>query len=178
MQRSQRQDIQNWMTRLADGDRAAFDPAFQALWPVVLSFATRALGGDPDSQDVAQTALMKVFAHATRFDRERDALSWVLGIVAYECKTLRKRRARRGEVAEQALTHAATDEDPEHAALNRDLEAAAIAVLGTLSLSDIDTLHTMMSEGPRAVDAATFRKRMQRAVARLRTAWSSRHGTD
>jgi hypothetical protein len=77
------------MVRLADGDRGAFGPLYDTLWPVLLGFARRALAGSPDAEDAAQTALMKVFSRACDFDPSRDALSWVLGIAAFECRTLR-----------------------------------------------------------------------------------------
>ena len=40
---------------------------------------------------------MKVFAQAARFDREKDAIAWALGIAAWEIRTLRQRRQRRRE---------------------------------------------------------------------------------
>ena len=71
------------------------DQLFAALWPIALGFARRALGGAADAEDAAQAALTNVFARAAEFDASRDALSWVLGIVAYECRTLRQRARRR-----------------------------------------------------------------------------------
>ena len=62
------------MARLADGDREAFPPVFAVLGPLLRRFAARELRG-LDAEDVAQEALLKVFAHAAAFDRERDALS-------------------------------------------------------------------------------------------------------
>jgi len=166
------------MIRLADGDRAAFAPAFQALWPIVSRFAVRALPGSADAEDAAQTALLKVFMNASQLDPDRDALTWVLGITAYECKSARKKQQRRREVDPAALTHVTTADNQERDIVMRDLEAAALAVMGTLGPSDIETLHVMIEGGPRAVSGATFRKRLQRALERLRAAWSSRHGAD
>lgn len=166
------------MIRLADGDRAAFEPAFQALWPIVSRFAARALPGSTDAEDAAQIALLKVFTNAAQLDPDRDALTWVLGITAYECKTLRKKQQRRREAVPASLEHLPDTTNQEHAVVMRDLEAAALAVMGTLGPSDIETLHTMIDGGPRAVTGATFRKRLQRALERLRAAWSSRHGAD
>ena len=77
---------------------------------------------------------MKVFAHAARFDRERDALSWALGIAAFEIRTARKRRERRREDALVAAgpAEASTQPpgpldpspNPEQAAIARSLEEA------------------------------------------------------
>ena len=41
--RSADASIQAWMVQFADGERAAFQPLFDALWPVLLAFASRTL---------------------------------------------------------------------------------------------------------------------------------------
>ena len=48
MSAARRQRIHDAMLRLADGDRAAFDPLFDELWPLLRRFCARTLG------DVAQ----------------------------------------------------------------------------------------------------------------------------
>src|SRR6266849_3158600 len=84
------------MVRLADGDRSAFSPLYTLLWPALRVFVHRQLPAS-DAEDVAQDALLKVFARASRFDPARDALAWALGIAAFEVRTARKRTARRKE---------------------------------------------------------------------------------
>ena len=46
---------------------------------------------------MVQQALLKLFERASEFDPELDALSWALGIAAYEVRTARKWRLRRRE---------------------------------------------------------------------------------
>ncbi len=149
------------MERLADGDRAAFEPAFRLLWPRLRAFAVRLAGAD--GEDAAQAALLKVFSRASEYDRERDALAWALGIAAWECRTLRKKRARRRE--EPGVPEMAADAE---AALV--LRLSADAVLGMLSPADAETILSLAT-GRRTVQGATFRKRLQRALARFRLAW-------
>jgi RNA polymerase sigma factor (sigma-70 family) len=176
MDHAQKKQLQELMVRLASGDRGAFDPVYEALWPVVQRFAARALGGSPDADDAAQGALMNVFARVSEFDPERDALAWVLGVTAYECKTLRQKRSRRREQPLLDQDDAAPSASPEELTVNRDLEAAALELLGTLRPADVETLRALMA-GQRPA-GATFRKRLERALERLRAAWSSRHGLD
>ncbi|HYR19577.1 MAG TPA: sigma factor [Myxococcales bacterium] len=95
MDHGARAALQRGMCRLAEGDREAFEPVFAALWPVLRAFAARALTVPAEAEDAAQSALIKVFARAAEFDPLREALPWALGIAAYECRTLRKSRARR-----------------------------------------------------------------------------------
>src|SRR5207253_97157 len=116
--------LQREMCRLADGDRAAFEPVFAALWPVLRAFAARALPVPAEAEDAAQCALIKVFSRAAEFDASREALPWALGIAAYECRTLRKARSRRREEL-RAPPEPADERTAEDAAIERDLAAGA-----------------------------------------------------
>ena len=134
------------MVRLADGDRAAFDPLFDALWPSVRRFAERALGSAADAEDAAQTAMLKVFERAAVFDVDRDAVAWIFGIVAFECATVRKQRVRRREDdASVAIEGFAGDVNLEQAAITRDLENALVAVVGTLKPEDHQTITAVLA---------------------------------
>ena len=178
MDREKKARLQELMVRLAEGDRAAFDPIYEALWPIVRRFADRALDGSPDADDAAQVVLMKIFSRVSEFDRERDALTWVLGVTAYECKTVRQKLRRRREDPAIGEDRALGAPTPEEEAIARDLEAAALELLGTLRPADIETLRAVMEGRRPPVGGATFRKRVERALMRLRAAWSSRHGLD
>lgn len=166
------------MARLADGDRAAFEPLYEALWPVVRRFSERALAGSPDAEDAAQVAFMKLFSRVSEFDPRRDAVTWVLGVAAHECRTFRQKQRRRREELASDAEGQAPEPSPEEAAIVRDLHAAIGEVLGDLAGRDAATLRAVLEEQRPAVAGATFRKRVERALGRFRTAWSSRHGVD
>lgn len=165
------------MARLKDGDRAAFEPVFQAVQPALVALARRALPDPLDAEDAAQEALLKVFARASDYDPSRDALSWILAIGAYECLTVRKRRLRRREAPlEDAVGLAGADPGPEDRAIERDLFAAAEAVVGELGPADRQAILASIEAAPRPpLAAATFRKRLERAIGRARGLWRVRH---
>jgi RNA polymerase sigma-70 factor (ECF subfamily) len=170
-----RKELQREMTRLADGDREAFHPVFVRLWPLLNGFAARQLPSG-DAEDVAQQALLKLFARASEFDPGRDALSWALGVAAWEIRTARRRRSRRREQHEtpERADLAAT---PEQAAIADDLERAIREAMASLDPRDSGTLEAYArGERPRAVAPPTFRKRVERALGRLRAAFRERHG--
>ena len=175
VERSERAELRRLMERLAEGDRTAFGPVFVLLWPQLRAFAVRFIGA-ADGEDAAQAALLKVFSRASEYDRERDALPWAIGIAAWECRTLRRRRERRREQSALA-PDASSAPSPEEATIDRDLRAAAEAVLGELRPIDVETIISIAS-GQRAVQGATFRKRAERALARFRLAWRARHGSE
>jgi len=169
-----RAELQRLMTAAADGDRTAVEPLFSALWPVIVRYATRLVGDAALAEDVTQDALVALFGQLARFDRERDALGWSLSIATWHCRTARKRRQRRGEVAE--LPERAVDDAHEL----RDLVRAALAELELLAPRDRDVIAAAISDDDelrRTLAPATFRKRLERALSRLRTSWRSRHGT-
>jgi len=167
------------LTRLADGDREAFHPVFALLLPLLRRFASRSLPSH-EAEDAAQEALVKIYSRAHEFDSSRDGLSWALGITAYEIKTARRRRERRREAdasADEIEARADSRQTPEAQAVARDLDAAIDAALAQLSPSDSATLRAYAAgERPPDVAGATFRKRVERSLARLRALWRASHG--
>jgi RNA polymerase sigma-70 factor (ECF subfamily) len=173
---TERAEIQRWMSAAADGDRAAVDPLFQALWPPLVAYAMRFLGDRALAEDCAQESVVKLFAQLDRYDRERDALTWALAIATWECRTARRRFQRRAE--DSTLPDAAFDGAV--VVEERELVRAAIATLESLAPRDREVITASLlddDELRRALAPATFRKRLERALARLRTSWRSRHGT-
>jgi len=162
------------MTAAADGDRAAVEPLFAALWPIAARYAAKLVGDAALAEDCAQDGLVALFGQLARFDRERDALGWTLAIVTWQCRTARRKVQRRGEVDEAA--GGSTTDDHEL----RDLVRAALAELDGLAPRDREVIAAAIGDDDelrRALAPATFRKRLERALARLRTSWRSRHGT-
>ena len=174
-----RQALQEWMARLADGDRSAFAPAFGVLHPLLVRFCARLLPDGVDAEDAAQAALLKVFTRAGDYDASRDALPWVLSLAAFECRTFRKARQRRREDAAPDEEVADEGEGPEARLAGAQLAAALRDVLDDLRPEDAATLAAAMGEAERpSVPPATFRKRVERAMTRLRAAWRTRHGVE
>jgi RNA polymerase sigma-70 factor (ECF subfamily) len=172
MERFPHSDLQRSMERLADGDRDAFHPVFTSLWPLLRRFAARHLPSE-DAEDAAQEALLRIFRRAAEFDPSRSALAWALGIAAFEIRTARRRRQRQRETGPPAAALEARRDPgptPEETALERDLETMVRDALGALRPEDAETLR-LFARGERgAVAAATFRKRVERALRRLRAA--------
>jgi RNA polymerase sigma factor (sigma-70 family) len=173
-----RAQLTAWMIAAAEGDRAAIDPLFHALWPDAVAYASRMLGGDRSlAEDCAQSALTRMFSHLDRFDPTRDALTWALTHVTWACRTARKSRLRR---AEAPADHAPIEVIDGPAIIEeRDLIRAALRALDGLDPRDAEVIGAMISEDESlraTIAAATFRKRLERALSRLRTAWKARHG--
>lgn len=164
--------------RLADGDREAIDPAYRALWPCVRQFVLRALGPAraQEADDVTQTALLKLFEQASRFDAARDAYAWALTIAGWEVRTSRSRgrRSRTGPL-DSALGHASPGASPEDLALQAAERQQLADAIAQLSPSDQQVLAQVLAdEHP---SDATFRKRRERAMTRLRAFLKDVHGS-
>ena len=174
----QRARIHEAIVRLAEGDRSAFAFVFDELWPRILQFVQRALPGHPEAEDVAQQALVKVFARIAEFDTSRDGVAWAFGIVVYEMKTLRRREQRRREVPHDGTSELVADaaRSPEAMAIREDLARELTAAIGTLSPADRAILLPDDQAGvPDDSSPSTQRKRRQRALERLRAVWRKRH---
>ena len=171
MDSAARLHLNELMARLADGDRSVFDEVYAGLWPIVAAFCSRTLS-HADAEDAAQQSLLKVFDQAANFERDRDGVTWALGIAVWEVRTIRKRHARSkiSDLNESELP--VVTESPELLTAERQITDAAIAVLGQLSPEDQTTLlATFNEEAPDGVGRATFRKRRERALGRLKLAW-------
>jgi RNA polymerase sigma factor (sigma-70 family) len=173
MTRDERKELSVLMARLADGERETISTLFSRLWPVVRGFAGRVLMGHPDAEDVGQRALLAVFSRAAQYDRNRDALAWVLGITRWECRTAMRTAARRRELPlrQDEPTDARS---PEDALLDAELRGAFAEGLAELSAEDRQALG-LESSLP-SVLPATLRKRRQRALARFRENWKKHEG--
>ncbi len=173
-----RRQISQAMLALADGDRAAFDTVFDAVWLVILKFSTRMIGDEHMAEDIAQQTLLKVFSRVSTFNRTGDALNWTLGIAANECRTYLRKTKRTSaltvglddasELASAALT-------PQEQVEKDNLRSAVMAVLEELRPHEVETIVTVIYESQRpGIAAATFRKRWQRAIQSARQVWNRR----
>jgi RNA polymerase sigma factor (sigma-70 family) len=168
-------ELDRWMSRVSEGDRAAFGPLFRALWPVVRAYCER-LVPPADADDAAQASLEKLFAQASDYERTRPVVAWALTIATWECRTLRKRALRRGAAPlDDGLPSVAPT--PEEAALRTELEQAARSALERLSPADRELILVAFEESPRERGAlgATLRKRKERALAKLRALFGRPH---
>lgn len=172
MEFAKRQQLTRLMARLADGDRSVFDTVYSQLWPIVSAFCGKTLAA-ADAEDAAQQVLLKVFDRAATFERDRDALTFALSIAVWEIKTIRKRHARsRTSTLDDAELPSIAD-NPEGLTAERQIIEAARQVLGQLSEVDQQTLKATFNEDSNsAIAGATFRKRRERALVRLKEAWS------
>jgi RNA polymerase sigma-70 factor (ECF subfamily) len=174
---SERLTLDRLIARLADGDRTAFAPVFALVEPLVRRFVARSVSA-ADVDDVVQETLLKIFARVGERDPAREALPWILGVAAWECRTVRRRVGRRREDHVVADVELAAHDTPEDNVMIAELIGAAEAALGTLGAADVATIRAALGDAPRPdVAGATFRKRAQRAFDRLRAAWRARHGS-
>ena len=179
MDANARSRLNDAMARLADGDRAVFGEVFAVLRPLVESFAQKMLGSRAEADDATQQALIKLFERSHSFERGRDVVAWAFAICAWECRTIRRRDGRRREVDLDDASSLSPDGSPETDAIARDLEAAASHVLGMLSEADRETLRiTLEDERASGVSLAAFRKRRERAFARLKEVWRRVYGSE
>lgn len=166
-------DVQGLMTRLADGDRRAFSPLYEALWPLCRARARRCTDDEAEAEDAAQRALWKLFGQAASFDGARSATGWALTLTDWECRTSAKKRQRRREAA-LVDVHESEEVPAEKRLFAAHLWQRLSAAVAALSGSERATLQTFLDDEGGPKDAA-FRKRKQRVLARLKHLARSPH---
>jgi DNA-directed RNA polymerase specialized sigma24 family protein len=123
-------DLDALMARLSRGDRSAFDPLYAALRPRAVRLA-RARLGEGSAGDIAQAALLDVFARASEFTAGKPCLPWFYAIVANEIQA-RRRRDGRLVLGEEPTETAFDGADPEAQVMKRELERALDLAVGAL----------------------------------------------
>ncbi|MFT3927204.1 MAG: RNA polymerase sigma factor [Myxococcales bacterium] len=170
------------MAQLSAGERTAFDPLFRALYPRAQRLAALRLG-HAQAADVAQSALLRVFARASEFRAGSAVLPWFYAIVANEITAARRKRgplsaresgddpARTGEPAPEL------ESDPEAQLLEQELVRAVRLAIDELDRPSAEAIAAML-EGSAipGLTAPAFRKRVSRAYARLRLLLRGSHG--
>jgi len=173
-----RQTLHRAMTRLSRGDRSACDEVFLLTWPLVKRFCASWNVGDAAAEDLAQQVLVRVFEQAGTFDSTKDALTWVLEVATWSCRTERRRAHRSKEdawtpAAEAAASPArAPDEEAERRQLLTALDDS-LAHLPEAARGEV--LKVLLDE---AAGSPAERKRRQRALETLKAFWRRAHGVD
>lgn len=133
------------MSRLSQGERAAFDPLFRVLYPRALRLARIKLAEDR-AADVAQSVMMKVFASASEFEAGKPVLAWFYAIAAVQ-----------------------GGDDPERLLLEQELRGCLDRAVASLDDTSAEAIACLLDDRPcPGIGASAFRKRVSRAYARLR----------
>lgn len=166
------------MSALADGDRDAFAPVFRLVKPLLDGYVSKLVRDSSARDEIVQASMIKLFESASTFDPERDAAAWVLALASWEVRSFRRDRARQlirmGGDPMRVVNE--SGHDPEGEALRREIADAVHACLGDLSVTDQEViLMTLAEERP---PTPTFRKRLERALARFKSKWVARYEHD
>lgn len=174
----ERERLGRAMAALADGERDAFATVFRSVKPLLERYIAKVVGDVAARDELVQTSLIKVFEQASRFDPERDAAAWVLALASWEVRSFRRDRARqRLKVGGEPIDAAREPgDDPEGGALRREIITAVHECLGELSALDQEVILTTLAE--ERLNTPNFRKRLERALARFKSRWVSRHEHD
>lgn len=172
MPTSEQVELQRLMAQLKQGDRSAFEPVYRILWPRVVRLAHRMVG-PAEAEDVAQTALLRLFERISQFDTDQNAMTWALTLTAWEARTVRRRRTRSKEDLEARVGVEPVDESTEDTLLLNIMFEEVQRVISTLSERDRETLAKAFY-GEEV--GTSFRQRKRRALLRLQQAWRLIHG--
>jgi RNA polymerase sigma-70 factor (ECF subfamily) len=160
-------DLDAWMSRLALGDRSAFEPLYRALRSRARRLAAMRVG-ETSADDVTQSALLKVFARASEFTPGKPCLPWFYAIVVNEIRAAQRKDARLvpTEIRDDAMVD---ERDAEATMIERELARALELAIESLDDDSANAIAALLGSAPvPACRPATFRKRISRAYAKLR----------
>ena len=172
MSEVEEEQLDAWMAALSRGDRSVFDPLFRELYPRAFYAARRRLR-EAEAHDAAQTALMKIFARAERFEPGLPALPWFYATLSNELRTaVRRDRREAGRFAAYdpiACPAGFASTDPEALLVDKELAAALEDAIARLDGKSAEAIAALLGRTPPpAIPSATLRKRISRGYLRLR----------
>ncbi len=158
--------LDDLMSRLAAGDREAFDPLFRALWPRALAAAGRRL--EPHAAaDAAQSAMLRLFSRAAEFRAGSPVLPWFYAVLANEVRAVGRASKAHAEI--EAARGVTDGDDPEGLSVDRELREALARAIDSLDSASAEAIAALLGEKERPnIAEAAFRKRLSRAYAKLR----------
>lgn len=129
---------QDLVRRWRSGDSTAFSDLFKTYRKLVYGVLHHLLPGDPELEDVVQTAFVEVFRSLDRFEGRSRLSSWITRValnVGYH--HLRRRRSRpqdyKAERRSVELAELRGSHDPERRAESAEAARHVYAILATLS---------------------------------------------
>ncbi len=170
------------LTRQArDGDVRAYEVLVERYREVAFRTAYLITRNAADAEDAAQDAFVKAYYALDRFRMQSDFRPWILRIVSNEAKNRRRSAGRREGLALRLAEGRPSGDaapSPEAAAVDRELQEALLAALGSLREGDrlvigyryfLDLSEAEMAD-VLGVRRGTVKSRLSRALGRLRAA--------
>jgi RNA polymerase sigma factor (sigma-70 family) len=186
-------NLEALVERARAGERPALEALLAAVRDRVYHLALRMLGDPADAQDAAQEILIKVMTHLSTFRGESAFTTWVYRVAANHLLTARQRRMELVGLTFEAVAAqldaglAASAGHPEATDPVLIEECKIVCTQGMLMCLDrehrlafvLGEILELSSDEAAAIagaEAATFRKRLQRARERLDEFMSCRCG--
>jgi RNA polymerase sigma-70 factor (ECF subfamily) len=177
------------MTRVATGDRRAFETLVTRLYGPALRIATRVLNDRSEAEDALQSALTKMWTEAARFDPARGSVEgWFRRILVNQCLD-RRRRFRIVAPIEAAAAVPSDLPDPFASAVANARARRVDAAMATLNPRQRAAITLFHGEGasmaqiaatlettPKAVEGLLARSRIE--LSRLLERDRPGHGQD
>lgn len=167
------------LTRIAQGDRAAFALTFERYAPRVKSYLMRLGAPAAQAEDLAQDALVSVWRRAASYDRARAKASTWIFVIARNCWIDRLRREKVELAYRDYIEPPPETEAPDEAIARTQNEVNMRAAMETLSEEQKQVVRLSFYEDkPHSEIAAelslplgTVKSRLRLAMIKLRAQW-------
>lgn len=160
----------------AAGEESALEDLYRDLSPLIYSMAMRALGSEPDAEDVTQQTFVSAWRGREGFDPERgDLRGWVVGILRRRIADALEARSRESRRLE-AVRDATADEpvrgdDADSVILAYEVEALGDPRATIVALAFFEgATHEQISQRL-DMPLGTVKSHLRRSLIQLRDRW-------
>lgn len=172
------------MTRVADGDRAAFESIYATLAPRILGLVIRVLRDHHQSEEVTQEVFLEIWQTAQRFDEHRgNPVTWMMTIAHRRAiDRVRASQASRTRDVKIGIRDFADAHDPvteagemsfERVRIMHAMKSLTRLQRESVTMGYYDGLTQSEIAARLGVPVGTIKTRMRDGLAKLRTAMES-----
>ncbi len=149
-------------------DKARFTAAVERHQAMVYRMALHALGSSQDADDAVQEVFLRLFQYRGTFEGDEHLRRWLLRVAVNCCRDLLKSPWRKRRVSLESLPETPVFDQPEQAALYREVMALPEKYRTVLNLFYYEELSVREIGELLGVGDSTVTTRLARARRRLR----------
>ena len=138
---------EDWLGRIAVGDRSAFEQLYQKYHRRVFGYLFRMVDRADAAEELTTDVMLEIWKSAKRFRGDSQVSTWIFGIARYKALSWRRKADSRWTDIDEASDVPASVESQDEVLIRGDLRARIRAKLGQLSRKHQEVMELTYYQG-------------------------------